>query len=146
MTAIHTPFGPGTAAAVGTTGVGMTEGSVRTWLRLEGLAALGAGLVVFGVGGGDWLFLVPLLLLPDISALGYVAGPRVGAMTYNMVHNWAPGFVAFLIGVWLDSAAAMLAAGVLIAHVGMDRALGYGLKLPSAFGDTHLGRIGRSKG
>ena len=27
--------------------------------------------------------------------------------------------------------------------IGIDRALGYGLKFPTAFGDTHLGRIGR---
>lgn len=123
----------------------MIDGTVRTWLRLEGLAAFGAGLVLYGVSGGDWLFIVPLILLPDLSAVGYIAGPRVGALTYNLVHNWAPGFVALLVGVWSSSPVALLLAAVLIAHVGMDRALGYGLKLPSAFQDTHLGRIGRGK-
>jgi hypothetical protein len=123
----------------------MTEGSVRTWLRLEGLAAFVAGLVLFGVSGGDWLLLVPLIILPDISAIGYLAGPRVGAIAYNSVHSWAPGFIALLAGAWLASAAVLLVAGVLLAHVGIDRALGYGLKLPSSFGDTHLGRIGRAR-
>jgi hypothetical protein len=123
----------------------MTEGSVRSWLRLEGLAAFVAGLVLYGVGGGEWLLFVPLVLLPDLSALGYLAGPRVGAIAYNSVHSWAPGFIALLAGAWLASAPALLVAAVLLAHVGIDRALGYGLKLPSSFQDTHLGRIGRDR-
>jgi hypothetical protein len=122
---------------------GMTNGAVRTWLRLEGLAALGLGLVLYALTGTDWLFLIPLLLLPDLSALGYLAGPRVGAFTYNLVHDWAPGFIALAIGAWLASAEISLIAAILIAHVGMDRAVGYGLKLPGSFGDTHLGRMGR---
>jgi hypothetical protein len=124
---------------------GMTNGSVRTWLRLEGLAAFGAGLVLFGATGGNWLFIVPLLLVPDISAVGFLAGPRVGTFTYNLFHNWVPGIVTLGIGMWLSSPAVMLAAAILIAHVGMDRMVGYGLKLPSSFHDTHLGRMGRAK-
>jgi hypothetical protein len=112
MTAIHTSFDSGTAGVGQATRSGMVEGQVRSWLRLEGLAAFGAGLVLFGLSGGNWLFFVPLLLLPDLSMLGYLAGPRVGAAMYNLVHNWA---------------------------------LGYGLKMPSAFGDTHLGHIGKSE-
>ncbi len=123
----------------------MTEGSVRSWLRIEGLAAFVTGLIIFGVSGGNWLLAIPLLLLPDLSAAGYLAGPRVGAVTYNLVHNWAPGFVALGIGIWLEAPAVLLAAAILIAHVGMDRTMGYGLKLPSSFQDTHLGRIGRTK-
>ncbi len=119
------------------------EGAVRSWLRLEGLAAFGAGLILFGFSGGDWLFLLPLLLLPDLSMVGYLAGPRIGAAGYNLVHNWTLGFVALMLGIWLDSPAVLLLAAVLIAHVGIDRALGYGLKSPQAFRDTHLGRIGR---
>jgi hypothetical protein len=127
------------------TPIGATTGTIRAWLRLEGLAAFAAGLVVFGATGGNWLLIIPLLLLPDASAVGYLAGPRVGAFTYNIVHNWAPGFVALGIGVWLAAPAALLVGAVLIAHVGMDRAMGYGLKLPTSFADTHLGRIGRDR-
>ena len=144
MTSISALSSTGTVAADHATGVGVTEGMVRTWLRLEGLAAFGVGLVLFGSSGGDWLIFVPLILLPDVSVIGYLAGPRVGAFTYNLVHTWAPGFVALMIGLWLDAPVALLVAAGLIAHVGMDRALGYGLKLPSAFGDTHLGHIGRA--
>jgi hypothetical protein len=121
----------------------MVQGTIRMWLRLEGLAAFAAALVLFGASGGNWLLLVPLLLLPDVSAIGYLAGPRMGAITYNLLHTWAPGFVALGLGFWLASPTIQLAASILIAHVGMDRALGYGLKMPTAFQDTHLGRIGR---
>ena len=123
---------------------GMTDGAVRTWLRLEGLAAFGLGVGLFAANGGNVLLLVPLLLLPDVSAAGYLAGPRVGAATYNLLHNWVPGIVALGFGVWLASPTVLLLAAVLIAHVGMDRAVGYGLNLPSSFGDTHLGRMGRA--
>ena len=83
----------------------MTTGAVRTWLRLEGLAAFGVGLALFGASGGNWLLLVPLLLLPDVSAAGFLAGPRIGTFTYNLVHNWVPGIVTLGIGAWLGIAA-----------------------------------------
>ena len=124
---------------------GMTNGAVRRWLRLEGLAAFAAGLALFGANGGNWLLVIPLLLLPDISAVGYLVSPRVGAMTYNVAHNWAPGLVGLGLGFWFAAPALQLIGAILIAHVGMDRAAGYGLKLPGAFGETHLGRIGRAK-
>ena len=124
---------------------GMTNGAVRTWLRLEGLAAFAAGLAIFGATGGNWLFIIPLLLVPDVSAAGYLAGPRVGTFTYNAIHNWVPGIAVLALGAWLASPAVVLAGAVLVAHVGMDRAVGYGLKLPSSFHDTHLGRMGRDK-
>jgi hypothetical protein len=124
-------------------GVGMTNGAVRGWLRLEGVAAFGAGVALFAAAGGNLLLLVPLLLVPDVSAAGYLAGPRVGAFTYNLLHTWAPGLLVLGLSVWLGSSTLQLAAAVLIAHVGMDRTAGYGLKLPSSFHDTHLGRIGR---
>ena len=124
---------------------GMTTGTVRTWLRLEGVAAFAAGLALFGATGGNWLFVVPLLLLPDVSAAGYLASPRLGAATYNLFHNWVPGILTLGIGLWLASPAILIAAAILVAHVGMDRAVGYGMKLPGSFHDTHLGRMGREK-
>ncbi len=143
MTAIQAPFGEVNAGTSTGPRASAVESSIRTWLRLEGLAAFGAGLVLYPMSGGDWIFFVPLLLAPDISMVGYLLGPRVGAASYNLVHNWAVGFAALALGMWLDSPPALLLAAVLIAHVGMDRALGYGLKSPHSFGDTHLGRIGR---
>ncbi len=120
--------------------------SVRGWLRLEGAAAFIAGVALYGWLGGPWLLVVPLLLLPDLSMVGYLRNPRVGALTYNAAHTWAAGLAVLGVGLAADATAVSILGAVLIAHVGMDRAAGYGLKLPSSFHDTHLGRIGREDG
>ena len=118
---------------------------VTAILRSEALAAFVAGLALWLANDGSLLVLLPALLLPDISMLGYLAGPRIGALTYNAVHNWTLALAVLGLGWWLPSAPALLIGAVLLAHVGMDRALGYGLKLPTSFQDTHLGRIGRHR-
>jgi hypothetical protein len=125
--------------------VGAPAMTVRGWLRLEGVAAFVAGLVLYGWLGGPWLVVLPLLLVPDVSAIGYVRSPWLGALTYNAVHNWALGLAVLGVGLATAVAPIAIAGAILIAHVGMDRAVGYGLKFPSAFQDTHLGRIGREK-
>ena len=96
-------------------------------------------------GRGCWS--IPLLLLPDLSAVGYLRGPRLGAFTYNLVHNWALGLGGARRSACVaDIAPVAIAGAILVAHVGMDRAVGYGLKLSTSFQDTHLGRIGREVG
>ena len=126
-------------------GVAATDPTVRGWLRLEGAAAFLAGLAVFGWLGGPWLLAIPLLLVPDISAVGYLRGPRAGALTYNVAHNWATGLAVLGLGLAADVAPVAIGGAILVAHVGMDRAAGYGLKFPTSFHDTHLGRIGKAK-
>jgi hypothetical protein len=122
----------------------VVTGAVRTLLRLEAAAALALAVAFyFAQGGNPWL-LVPLLLAVDVSMVGYLANPRVGAVTYNALHNWLPGLVLLGLGWWLANTALLIAGAILVAHVGMDRLLGYGLKYPTSFADTHLGRIGRS--
>jgi hypothetical protein len=132
-------------AATGTPSTTSIHPTVRSWLRLEGLAAFIAGLAIYGANGGPWLLAIPLLLLPDVSMLGYLRDPRLGAFTYTLVHNWAIGLAVLGLGVWSGVGWVLLAGAILVAHVGMDRVAGYGLKLPSAFQDTHLGRIGKAK-
>lgn len=127
-------------------GATLPTATVRGWLRLEGAGAFAAGLALYGWLGGPWLLAIPLLLVPDVSAVGYLRGPRLGAFTYNLVHNWAFGLGLLGVGIAADSPAIAIAGAVAIAHVGMDRALGYGLKLTTSFQDTHLGRIGRGGG
>ena len=123
----------------------MLAPTVRSWLRVEGVAAFIAGLALYGWLGGPWLFAVPLLLLPDVSMVGYLRDPRLGALTYNLVHNWAIGLAVLGLGYLAQSTPLAIAGAILVAHVGMDRALGYGLKLPTSFQETHLGRIGRDR-
>ena len=119
------------------------RGSVDLVLRAEAVALFLAGVIAYLELNGHPLWLLPLLLAPDLSMIGYVAGPRLGAITYNLAHNLATALGVLAIG-WLAAIAPLALAGaVLVAHVGMDRALGFGLKLPTDFRDTHLGRIGR---
>ena len=94
-------------------------------------------------GEGGWLLFLLLLLAPDVGMLGYVAGPRAGAFTYNALHTTVGPAALAVIGILAGSPGAISVALVWFAHIGMDRLLGYGLKHTSGFRDTHLGRIGR---
>jgi hypothetical protein len=122
---------------------GTVTGAPLAWLRLEGLAALVAGVALYLSLGGQLLWIVPLILAADVSMAGYLAGPRPGAFLYNLAHNWALGLLVLGAGWALGATPLLLAGAMLVGHVGMDRLAGYGLKYPTAFRDTHLGRIGR---
>lgn len=113
---------------------------VRPMLRAEGLVVGVAGLVGYAQLGGDWLWLVPLLLVPDLSLLGYLAGPAVGALVYDLTHNLVLGIGLVAVGLGLGVAGPAVLGSVLVAHVGLDRLVGYGLKHPTGFRDTHLQR------
>lgn len=121
------------------------SGSVRRRLRFEGAAAVAASLVFYRYEHASWVVFAVLFLAPDLAMLGYLAGSRVGAAAHNLVHNYVLPLLLLMAAVL--TARPMVAAYALIwtAHIGFDRLLGYGLKYPSAFGETHLGRIGRRK-
>lgn len=118
---------------------------VQRWLRAEGVAALALGWVVWQSQGGELLWFVPLLLVPDVSMLGYLGGNHLGAIAYNVAHNWFVGGLVLGLGWWLAVPVVTMAGAILVAHTGIDRVMGYGLKYPTAFQDTHLGRIGRNR-
>lgn len=122
---------------------GATIGGVRFVLRLEGLCVLIAASVAYSKFGLGWGTFALFFLTPDVSFLGYLAGPKVGAVSYNMAHSYI-GAVACLVAGFTLSAPTLLCTGIIwCAHIGFDRALGYGLKYSEGFGFTHLGRIGR---
>ena len=127
------------------TGLDATTPWVRRWLRAEGIAALVGGAAAWVTLGAPWPWFVVLLIAPDISMIGYARGPHPGAIAYNIAHNWATGGVVAGLGLALSLPGLTLAGVLLVAHTGVDRALGYGLKYPTAFRDTHLGRIGRRR-
>ena len=110
----------------------------RTFLRIEGLAVLGAALGgYFTLNGPIWL-LVLLALAPDVSMIGYLAGPRLGSLSYNLVHMYTLPLALGALGFWGNVHTALLVALVWAGHIGADRFAGYGLKFESGFKDTHL--------
>ena len=133
------------AAAAAVVDLEGTSPWVRRWLRAEGIAALVGGLWSWIALGAAWPLFVVLLLVPDISMVGYLKGTHAGAISYNIVHNWATGGLVLGLGASLAAPALVFAGIILIAHVGMDRLFGYGLKYPTSFQDTHLGRIGKRR-
>lgn len=115
---------------------------VRGLLHLEGAVIFAASTwAYFALLDGWWVTYLALLLLPDASMVGYLISVRLGAWTYNVVHNEALAAALLAFGLATDSRLLLMAALVLAAHVGMDRALGYGLKFTSGFKDTHLQRL-----
>ncbi len=110
------------------------------FLRLEGAVVLLAAAFGYALLGTSWWLFFALLLVPDVFMAGYGAGPRVGALVYNVGHTYALPLALGAIGAGLSSAVVGAVALIWIAHIGMDRALGYGLKQPSGFHDTHLSR------
>lgn len=119
--------------------------------RIEGAAVAVLAVVAVVVVAPAWWW-VPLaaFLLFDLSALGYLRSPRLGSATYNAVHTYVwPVLLAAAAVVLRETAAVSwltVAAASWAFHVGVDRALGYGLKLPDAFTHTHLGWIGKDRG
>jgi hypothetical protein len=124
----------------------MIKAPTASWLRVEGLAL---GLIcvwLYSFQQQPWWLFALLFLAPDLSMLGYLAGPRVGAFAYNVVHSWALVAILALAGsyLWGGNSLLLPLAFILGAHIGFDRKLGYGLKLATGFHHTDLGRIGRA--
>lgn len=122
----------------------MGHGLVAILLRVEYVAIGVAGVVLWFAQGGSLLWILPALLAPDLSIAGYAGGPRLGAIAYNAVHNLVLALALIGIGFLIASTPLVLAGAILVAHIGMDRTSGFGLKYATSFQDTHLGRIGRS--
>jgi hypothetical protein len=119
------------------------SGTPKLLLRLEGAAVLFASLVAYGALGASWPMFALLLLAPDLTLLGYLGGPRAGAHVYNAGHSYiGPALLAAAAHLQLAGGAWPLCL-IWTAHIGMDRTLGYGLKFTAAFGETHLGPVGR---
>ncbi|ESY92595.1 MULTISPECIES: DUF4260 domain-containing protein [unclassified Mesorhizobium] len=112
-------------------------------VRLEWAVAAAAAIVFYGATGASWWLFALLILAPDLSMLGYLGGSRVGAIAYNALHILIVPVLLLLAGHLAGSAVGSAIALIWIAHIAIDRALGYGLKLSTGFQDTHLGRIGR---
>ena len=119
----------------------MGERVPRLLLHAEGIAVAAAALALYFDAGHAWWLLLALALAPDLSFAGYVAGPRVGAIVYNGAHTYVFP-VALAAGGAIGGSELPVQLGLIwLTHIGVDRALGYGLKYPTRFRDTHLQRV-----
>jgi len=109
-------------------------------LHLEEAALLAITLFAYQRLHYSWLSFAILFLVPDLFMLGYLLNPRLGAATYNLAHTLTLPFALLLAGFLLQGQLAAIAL-IWIAHIALDRLLGFGLKYPTFFKDTHLQHI-----
>lgn len=114
-------------------------------LRLEGLAVFAVALTLYARADASWWLFALLVLAPDLSMVGYLKDERIGARVYNAVHTYLGPALLGAAAWWLGSALAGHVALIWVVHIGFDRLLGFGLKHPTGFGDTHLERIDRAR-
>ncbi len=130
---------PDTTTAQQTTSKTYVQGAPRVLLRLEGALALVAAIAMYRHLDGGWGWLAALFFVPDVSMLGYLAGPRIGAMLYNAGHSYIGPALLAAISLTVTAPPLLLGALIWMGHIGFDRMLGYGLKYGTRFSDTHLG-------
>lgn len=118
------------------------NGAPLLLLRAEGLAVALLCVAAFSRSGASWWLFAALILVPDLSICVYLAGPRAGATAYNAVHTYLGPVALLSAAVVLAMPAGIWIALIWAAHIGIDRALGFGLKYPDAFSSTYLGGVG----
>ena len=116
---------------------------MKTVLKLEELGCLLLAFYLFLALPYAWWWFLVLLLAPDISMLGYLFGPQIGALVYNFVHHKGVAIALYLLGGYANLPLLQLVGLILFGHSSMDRVFGYGLKYGDAFEHTHLGLIGK---
>lgn len=116
---------------------------MKNSLKLEELAQFVFGIYLFSNLDFEWWWFLVLILLPDMSMIGYALGNKIGAYSYNLFHHKAVAIAVYLSGIYLNNSIVELAGVILFAHSAMDRMFGYGLKFIASFNDTHLGKIGK---
>jgi hypothetical protein len=110
----------------------------RPLLHLEGAAVLVVSLFAYHSIQASWFQFALLFLVPDVSMLGYAANVRIGAISYNAVHCYAAPLILAACSLGTNHTAMLSLSFIWMAHIGFDRMLGYGLKYPTRFKDTHL--------
>lgn len=120
------------------------SGKPRWFLRLDGLVLVVATVVLFAAQHQRWWLYLALFLVPDLSMVGYLKDPILGALLYNVGHSYLAPAVTIFVGRRADSPLPVAVGLIWLGHIGWDRLLGYGLKYDNGFTSTHLGSIGAS--
>lgn len=112
-------------------------------IKSEELGQFVFSIYLFSLLDYSWWIFPTLLLLPDLSMLGYVFNTKTGAWTYNFFHHKSIGLILIIVGFHWNQSAIALAGTIWFGHAAMDRIFGYGLKFENNFKNTHLGWIGK---
>lgn len=118
-------------------------GSMKYIIRLEELGMFLLSILMFAQTGFVWWWFPALLLVPDISIIGYAISNRTGAIVYNILHHKGIAIFMYAVGYLAEERYLELAGAILFGHSSMDRLFGYGLKFFDSFRHTHLGSIGK---
>jgi hypothetical protein len=110
-------------------------------LRAEGAIVFGASLLLYAEIGANWVLFVVLVLAPDLSMLGYLMGVRFGTAVYNLVHALVVPLLLIALSIFYKQLWLLPYGLIWTAHIGVDRLLGFGLKYPTRFHDTHIQRL-----
>ncbi len=111
--------------------------------RAEALAIFSASLFIYWHLDFSLVIFIALLFVFDIFMLGYLLNNKIGAYVYNLGHSMLIPSLLIAAGLATDNRQIIGFSLIWFAHIGLDRALGYGLKLTSGFKETHLGHIGK---
>jgi Domain of unknown function (DUF4260) len=116
---------------------------MKTLIKIEELFLVALSFYLFlNLNYAWWWFLI-LFFAPDLSMIGYLVNPKVGALTYDFIHHKGTAAALFVLGGFLHVPWAQAAGLIILGHSSFDRILGYGMKYPDSFQHTHLGMIGR---
>lgn len=113
----------------------------RLLLHCEGLVVAAAAIAIYFYSDYRWWLLLLLALAPDVALAGRALGPRIGAATYNVAHTYVLPVALGAAGVIVEAGLAVEVGLIWVAHIGVDRVLGFGLKYPTSFKETHLQRV-----
>lgn len=116
---------------------------MNSLLKAEEIGQVALSLIIFTQLDYAWWVFPALLLLPDLSMLGYLFNPKAGAWLYNVFHHKLLAIALLALGFWTKNAELSLAGTILFGHSAMDRVFGYGLKYTDDFKHTHLGWMGK---
>jgi hypothetical protein len=119
----------------------MVDRLPRVLLHAEGAAVAAAAIALYFSAGYPWWLLVALALAPDLSMVGYLAGSTIGAAAYDAAHTYSLPVALAAVGLIVDTETAVQLGLIWLTHIGVDRAVGYGLKYRTGFKDTHLQRV-----
>lgn len=115
--------------------------SPKWLLHLEGLVVFVAAIILYHTLGNSWVKFAVLFFVPDVFMLGYLCGPKAGAAVYNLGHTYTAPFLLSLVAYFTHVPLLFYLSIIWTAHIGFDRLLGFGLKYPTAFKPTHLGKV-----